>query len=107
MSAGPLWLSIIGPHGLAEARRLEAIRTRARATGLSVRWRRMGDKWSGKAGWKFGHIEVMRGREIVGHVVATISTPWAEARTTMDVRRALDELDQLLVPDVESVEVLS
>jgi hypothetical protein len=97
MSGGPKWLGLIGPHGSAEADRLAAIQRCARAAGLSVRWRRVGNKWSGKGGFKWGHIEVVRGVDVVGHVSASIGTPWADdARTVEDVRRALDQLERLV-----------
>lgn len=97
MSGGPMWLGLIGPNGSAEADRLATIQSRAHAAGLSVRWRRVGNKWSGKSGFKFGHIEVVRSGEVVDHVVVVLSTPWPEdAPTVRDVQRALDELDRLV-----------
>lgn len=106
--SGPMWLGLIGPHGSAEADRLATIQRRARAAGLSVRWRRVGNKWSGKGGFKWGHIEVVRGVDVVGYVSATIGTPWAEVRTVGDVRRALDELDRLVAAqEVAAQEVVS
>lgn len=109
MSGGPMWLGLIGPHGSAEADHLATIQRRARAVGLSVRWRRVGNKWSGKSGFKWGHIEVVRGGGAVGYVSAMIGTPWADdARTVEDVRRALDELDRLVAEqEVRAQEVVS
>ncbi len=106
--SGPMWLGLIGPHGSAEADRLATIQRRARAAGLSVRWRRVGNKWSGKAGWKFGHIEVVRGGDVVGYVSALIGTPWAEAPAVGAVPTALDELDRVVAAqEARAQEVVS
>lgn len=103
-----MWLGLIGPHGSAEADRLATIQRRARAAGLSVRWRRVGNKWSGKRGFKWGHIEVVRGVDVVGYVCATVGTPWAEAPAVGAVPTALDELDRLVAAqEVRAQEVVS
>lgn len=113
MSAGPKWLGLIGPHGSAEADHLATIQRRARAAGLSVRWQRKGDKWSGREGYLFGDIEVVRAGNVVGHVAAVIAWPDSvnerrEAKTVWYVRRALDELDRLVAKqEAQGVEVVS
>jgi hypothetical protein len=93
MSA-PAWLHFVGLCTPNDATRLDALRKEARGMGCSIKWQRTGNKWTGKGGWSFGQVQIVRGGLVLAFE-ASVSMS-GDAPSLYKVARFLDALEMHL-----------